>query len=186
MPITTLDPATALIVIDLQKGTTAAQTAHAVEGVIDNAARLVDTFRRRGLPVVFVRFDPSQAPTGRAELGGRLPEVPADFTEFVPELQPAPDDLVVTKGPWSAFSGTGLQEKLAARGITQVVLTGVATSFGVESTARAAYDLGYNVTIVTDATTDRIPDAHDRSVAGVFRILGETGTTDDVLALLAI
>ncbi|MFT4029077.1 MAG: isochorismatase family cysteine hydrolase [Protaetiibacter sp.] len=184
MPITTLDPATALIVIDLQKGTTAAQTAHPVEGVIGNAARLAGAFRERGLPVVLVRYDPAQAPSGRAELGGRMPEVPSDFTEFVAGLQPAPGDLVITKGPWSAFAGTALKDELEARGVTQLVLTGVATSFGVESTARAAYDLGYNVTIVTDAITDRIPEAHERSVAGVFRILGETGATDDVIALL--
>ncbi|MFT4122356.1 MAG: isochorismatase family cysteine hydrolase [Microbacteriaceae bacterium] len=184
MPITTLDPATALLVIDLQKGTTAAQTAHPIEGVIGNAARLAAAFRERRLPVVLIRYDPSQAPTGRAELGGGLSDLPPDFAEFVAGLQPASGDLVVTKGPWSAFAGTGLQEELAARGVTQVVLCGVATSFGVESTARAAYDLGYNVTIVTDAITDRFPDAHDRSVTGVFRILGETGVTDDVIAQL--
>ncbi|MFT4214612.1 MAG: isochorismatase family cysteine hydrolase [Microbacterium sp.] len=184
MPITTLDPATALIVIDLQKGTTAAPMAHPVESVIGNAARLAAAFRERGLPVVLVRFDPAQAPTGRAELGGRMPEVPPQFTEFVVGLQPALGDLVITKGPWSAFSGTGLHDELAARGVTQVVLVGVATSFGVESTARAAYDLGYNVSIVTDAITDRFPDAHERCVAGVFRILGETGTADDVIAQL--
>ncbi|MFT4051207.1 MAG: isochorismatase family cysteine hydrolase [Microbacterium sp.] len=184
MPITTLDPVTALIVIDLQKGTTAAQTTHPIEGVIGNAARLAAAFRERGLPVVLVRFDPAQAPAGRAELGGRMPQVPPEFTEFVAGLQPEPGDLVITKGPWSAFAGTGLHEELSALGVTQVVLVGVATSFGVESTARAAYDLGYNVTIPTDAITDRIPGAHERSVAGVFRILGETGVTDDVVALL--
>ncbi|MFT4259353.1 isochorismatase family cysteine hydrolase [Microbacterium sp.] len=185
MPITTLDPATALIVVDLQKGTTAAQMTPPVDGVIGNAARLADAFRQRGLPVVLARFDPAQAPIGRVERGGRLPEIPAEFTESLPELPPASGDLVVTRGSWSAFAGTDVHDRLAAKGITQVVLTGVATSFGVESTARAAYDLGYNVVIATDAVADRIPDSHHRAIDGVFRILGETGTTDDILALLA-
>ncbi|MFT4218028.1 MAG: cysteine hydrolase [Micropruina sp.] len=185
MPITTLDPAAALIVVDLQQGTTAAQTAHPIEGVIDNAERLAAAFRERGLPVVLVRYDPAQAPVGRTELGGRMPEVPPGFTDPVAGLPSGPGDLVVTKGGWSAFAGTGLHDQLAGLGVTQVVLAGVATSFGVESTARAAYDLGYHVTVVTDAITDRIPDAHERCVAGVFRVLGETGSTDDVIALLS-
>ncbi|MFT4306395.1 MAG: cysteine hydrolase [Microbacterium sp.] len=184
MPITTFDPATALLVIDLQKGTTSVPLAHPAEVVIGNAARLATAFRTAGLTVVLVRFDPEQAPTGRADLGGRLPAAPADFTEFVDALEPQPGDVVITKGPWSAFAGTNLHDELTARGVTQVLLAGVATSFGIESTARAAYDLGYNVTIATDAITDRIPEAHDRSVAGVFHILAETGTTHDVLAHL--
>ena len=72
----------------------------------------------------------------------------------------------------------------AQRGVTQVVLTGVATSAGVESTARSAYDLGYNVTLVVDAMTDRDADAHRHSVEKIFPRLGETATTDDVLKLL--
>ena len=73
---------------------------------------------------------------------------------------------------------------LRQRGVTQVVLTGVATVRGVESTARSAYDLGYNVTLVVDAMTDRDADAHHHSVEKIFPRLGETATTDDVLKRL--
>jgi nicotinamidase-related amidase len=77
-----------------------------------------------------------------------------------------------------------LDELLRLHGVTQIVLTGVATSIGVESTARSAYDLGYNVTLVVDAMTDRDADAHRHSVEQIFPRLGETAKTDDVLNLL--
>ena len=73
---------------------------------------------------------------------------------------------------------------LRKHGVTQIVLAGLSTSIGVESTARSAYDLGYNVTVVVDAMTDRSPEMHQHSVQKVFPRLGETGTTDDVLRLL--
>jgi nicotinamidase-related amidase len=67
--------------------------------------------------------------------------------------------------------------------VTQVIIVGLATSFGVESTARQAYDLGYNVVLVTDAMSDMRAEAHDNSVSRIFPILGETGTTGDILGL---
>jgi nicotinamidase-related amidase len=91
---------------------------------------------------------------------------------------------VVTKRNWGAFHGTDLDVHLRRRGITQIVLTGVATSIGVESTARAAFEHGYNVTLATDTMTDLAADAHDHSVAWVFPRLGETGTTAEILSLL--
>ena len=63
-------------------------------------------------------------------------------------------------------------------------MTGIATSSGVESTARSAYDYGYHVVLVVDAMTDRDADNHRHSVEKVFPRLGETCTTDDVLKLL--
>ena len=73
---------------------------------------------------------------------------------------------------------------MKSSGVTQVVITGVATGSGVESTARQAYELGFNVTLAVDAMIDRRPDAHDHSVRSVFPRLGETGSTDAVIALL--
>lgn len=70
------------------------------------------------------------------------------------------------------------------RDITRVFLTGVATSIGVESTARSAHEYGYNVVPVVDAMTDRNADAHRHSVEKIFPRLGETDTTENVLKLL--
>jgi len=61
----------------------------------------------------------------------------------------------------------------------------VATSIGVESTARSAYDLGYNIVLVLDAMTDRSAEAHQFSVEKIFPRLGETTTTEEVLKQLA-
>ncbi len=68
--------------------------------------------------------------------------------------------------------------------MTQVVLCGIATSAGVESTARQAHELGYHVTLAVDAMTDRSPEAHANSVARIFPRLGETGTAAEIIALL--
>ena len=99
-------------------------------------------------------------------------------------MEQHPGDHIVTKQRWGAFNGTSLDDYLRQRGVTQVVLTGAATSIGVESTARSAYDLGYNVALVVDAMTDRDADAHRHSVEKIFPRLGETDTTDNVLKLI--
>jgi nicotinamidase-related amidase len=104
--------------------------------------------------------------------------------ELVPELGAQPDDVLVTKQRWGAFHATSLHDDLQSRGVTQVVLAGIATSIGVESTARAAYEHDYNVLLATDAMTDRDADAHANSIERIFPRLGETATTDEILALL--
>src|SRR5271163_2410393 len=108
----------------------------------------------------------------------------ADWADIVPELDPQASDVRVTKMQWGAFYGTALDLQLRRRGVTQIVLCGIATSIGVESTARDAYERGYNVTLAVDAMTDMKAEAHDNSLARIFPRLGETGTTDAVLALL--
>lgn len=100
------------------------------------------------------------------------------------ELAGHPGDITVTKHNWGAFHGTDLDVQLRRRGVTQIVLTGIATGVGVESTARAAHEHGYHVTLVTDAMSDLDERRHRGSVERVFPQLGETGTTDEVLELL--
>jgi nicotinamidase-related amidase len=182
MPLIELDTTAALVVIDLQKGVVGFPTAHPIGEVIGRTAQLARAFRERGLPVVLVNV--SGAAPGRTDAGPRKFTFPPDWTELVPELEQSPDDHIVTKQRWGAFVGTSLDDYLRGRGVTQIVLTGVATSIGVESTARSAYDLGYNVALVVDAMTDMSADAHDYSVTKIFPRLGETGTTDDLLKLL--
>ncbi|MGU7770630.1 isochorismatase family protein [Burkholderia sp. MR1-5-21] len=182
MSATRLDPTTALIVIDLQKGITALPIAHPAADVVRQATVLADAFRRRGLPVVLVNV--AGGAPGRTEHGGLNVPLPDDWTDLVPELNRQPHDHVVTKRTWGAFTGTGLDAHLKAAGVTQVVLAGIATSIGVESTARQAHELGYNVTLAVDAMTDLNADAHANSIARIFPRLGETGSTQDIVALL--
>ena len=113
-----------------------------------------------------------------------MTEFPAGWTDLVPELNQQPSDHTVTKRTWGAFTNTSLDGYLKNLGITQVVIAGVATSIGVESTARQAQELGFHVTLAVDAMTDMNPDAHTNSITRIFPRLGETGTTADILALL--
>ena len=182
MAVTTLDPKTALLVVDLQKGIVTIPAAHPAAGVVANAAALADAFRKHHLPVVLVNVG-GGAP-GRTEAPPRGGDRPADWADLVPELHQQPSDILVTKKTWGAFTGTGLGEKLKGLGVTQVVVAGIATTFGVESTARQAHELGLNVTLAVDAMTDPNPDAHVNSVTRIFPRLGETGTTAEIIALL--
>ncbi|WP_375492167.1 isochorismatase family protein [uncultured Jatrophihabitans sp.] len=184
MPVSTLDPNTALVVVDLQKGLATIEAAHPMDDVVAQSARLARAFRERGLPVVLVTA--TGRPPGRTERGsGAAREFPPNFAELMDELEPAATDLRVVKQRWGAFTGTDLDSQLRERGVSQVVIAGVATSAGVESTARSAHEHGYHVVVATDAVTDRDADAHTNSVARIFPRLGETGTTDEILALLA-
>src|SRR5882672_7488149 len=182
MPLNTLDAKPALVVIDLQKGITAVPAVHPLDDIIQRSASLAAAFRRHGLPVVLVNV--TSVPSGRTEVSRPAFTPPPDWADIVEALDQQPDDLLVTKQTWGAFHGTPLDTLLRDRGVTQIVLTGVATSAGVESTARSAHEHGYHVVLATDAMTDRDGDAHENSVQRIFPRLGETATTDDVLAML--
>ncbi|WP_305780130.1 isochorismatase family protein [Nocardia nova] len=184
MPVTTLDPATALIVIDLQHGIVDRPLAHPVEPVITRAATLAHAFRDRDLPVVLVNV--AGTPPGRTDAGAMtMTDLPPDWTALIPEMTPQPGDIQVTKHARSAFAGTGLADRLRADGVTQVVVVGIATGAGVESTARDAHEQGFHVTLPVDAMTDSDAERHDHSIAHIFGRIAETGTTDDVLRTLA-
>ena len=182
MAVTALDPKTALIVIDLQKGIVTMQTAHSAAAVVARAADLARAFRGHGLPVVLVNVV-GGAP-GRVEQSRSASARPADWADLVPELDRQPSDHTVTKRTWGAFTNTGLREYLERLGVTQVVIAGISTSAGVESTARSAHELGYNVTFATDAMTDTSLDAHTNSITRIFSRLGETGTTAEIIGLV--
>jgi nicotinamidase-related amidase len=152
MPVTTIDDKTALIVIDLQKGIVNLPTIHPISGVIERSCALIDAFRQHGLPVVLVNVAGS-AP-GRTEQPRRHATFPEGFTDLIPELNKRPRNIVLTKRTWGAFPSTDLESQLKAKDVTQVVLVGVATGTGVESTARQAYEHGFNVTLAIDAMTD--------------------------------
>jgi nicotinamidase-related amidase len=182
MALTTLDAKTALVVIDLQRGIVALPTVHPADETVRQSVTLLDAFRRHGLPVVLVNV--AAGAPGRTDHGQNTGDFPAGFADLIPELKQQPSDHVVTKRTWGAFTNTDLEAHLRQQGVTQVVLVGIATSIGVESTARYASELGFNVTLVVDAMTDLNADAHTNSITRIFPRLGETGTTQEVLALL--
>jgi nicotinamidase-related amidase len=115
--------------------------------------------------------------------GGALP---AGWADIIDELDRQPGDHLVTKRRRSAFHDTGLDTLLRDLGVTQVVLAGVSTSSGVESTARSAHDHGYHVVLATDAMADPDPASHRHSLERVFPKLGETTTSAELIGFLEI
>jgi len=184
MPLSLLDPNTALIVIDLQKGIVNGNFIHPIGDIIHRTRTLIDVFRAKALPVVLVNVA-GRAP-GRTEQSLRSNlSLSEGWADLLPELGQQPSDIAVTKRSWGAFATTDLERQLKERGITQVVVTGIVTSGGVEATARQAYEQGFNVTLATDAMTDMRDEAHQYSITNVFPRVGETGTTQDILDLLS-
>ncbi|MFJ8041163.1 isochorismatase family protein [Kitasatospora sp. NPDC096147] len=181
-----ITPDTALVLIDLQQGILALPTAHDSGLVLERGVRLAEAFRARRLPVALVRVG-WHADGGDLPLPGdaATPAVPpAGFSDLSPALGPAPDDLVVTKRHWGAFTGTELDLQLRRRGVRHIVLGGISTSIGVESTARSAWELTYRLTFATDAMTDLDGDSHLHSTTKIFPRLGHVTTTEEVLAAL--
>ena len=195
--LTTLDKKTALVVIDLQDGIVKMSTVHPGPVIVQQSARLVDAFRKAGLPIVIVNVVPFGAASGKvrtqapgmpkdeaAQKQARAAMEAAGFFTIVPELGSRPEDIYVTKKTWNAFYDTDLEQRLRELGVTNIVLCGIATSIGVEGTARAAYEQGFNVSFVEDAMTDLLASAHENSLTAIFPRLGEVGTTDSVVELL--
>ncbi|GAA4426121.1 cysteine hydrolase [Actinokineospora soli] len=161
-------------------------------GVIPVAQRLITGARAAGVRVVYTRvaYQPGHSDLVTnipllavvGQQGSLLDGTPA--TEILAELAPEPGDLVVTNPKVGAFASSDLDDQLRAAGITTVVLFGVSTNLTIESTGRAAGDLGYRVVVVEDACAAGSPEAHDASIA-TFGLLGEVAKADDVLAAIA-
>ena len=183
MPLSQLDKHSALILIDLQQGIVALPTVHPASDIVNRANSLTHAFRARHLPVVLVTV--AGAPPGRTEQ--KIPPMTftPEWSTLTLELEQQASDFRITKRQWGAFHQTGLHDWLQQQGVTQIVLAGISTSKGVESTARNAHEHGYNVALVIDAMTDRNIEAHRNSIERIFPALGETTTTDDLLHLLA-
>jgi nicotinamidase-related amidase len=178
MPLTTLDPTPALVVVDLQKGIVSGPVAH----VVPPAVALAKAFRQHELPVILVNVT-GRAP-GRTDAGGHASTFPAGWADIIDELDQQEGDHLITKRRRSAFHDTGLDTLLRDLGVTQIVLAGVSTSSGVESTARSAHDHGYHVVLATDAIADPDPDSHRHSLERIFPKLGETTTSAEITAFL--
>jgi len=173
----TIDPRkTALVLIDLQQGIVGRPCApHSGPEVVQNAARLTAKFRALGATVVLVRvaFHPDAKDALRVPADVAAPfnpaALPANWAELVPELGSQPGDLLITKRQWGAFYGTELDLQLRRREVRTIVLGGISTNIGVESTARSAYEHGYAQIFVEDAMASHSAEAHDFAVKISFR-----------------
>jgi len=185
-----LDPqSTALVLIDLQQGIVGMPTApHPAATVLANAVRLAERFRALSATVVLVRV--AFAPDGKDALANpvdapfttRPGQRPANWAELVAEIGPRTGDLVITKHQWGAFYGTELDLQLRRRGVRTIVIGGIATNFGVESTARDGWERNYAMVFAEDAMATMSAEAHAFAISTIFPRLGRIRSTADILA----
>ena len=181
---------TAIVVIDLQKGITSRETQpYSAKTVIENTAKILKVFRKNNMPVFLVRVATSPDQKDRLNVitdttwgGGN--QMPADRSELVPELEKEDSDFVITKKQWGAFYGTELDLQLRRRKIETIVLCGIATCMGVESTARFAYEYGYNQIFAEDAMSSMSKEEHEHTVNKIFPRIGLVRTTKEILEIL--
>ncbi|MCL4371807.1 hydrolase [Candidatus Marsarchaeota archaeon] len=183
---------TALVIIDLQKGIAAsgAETKpNKTSTVIANAARLAAKFREQKAPVFLVHVSSIDGKDMLNPVVDNTPNWggarPADWDAFVPELNAQRNDIIITKRHWGAFHGTELDLQLRRRGIRNIVLCGIATNMGVESTAREAYQYGYNQIFAEDAMGAMSNEEHDATVKNIFPRIGLVRKTNEALAMLS-
>jgi nicotinamidase-related amidase len=191
MPTIELDPSsTALVLIDLQQGIVSRQLApHSAADVLNRASQLAAAIRAKGGLVVYVHVDIADTlrlPTDAPMRSQSDAPPPASASELVPESGYQKTDLLITKRQWGAFYGTGLDQQLRRRGIRTVLMGGVATNFGVESTARAAFDRGYQVVFVEDAMTSMDAEAHTFVIQKIFPRMGRVRSVQEVLTALSL
>ncbi|MBY9080147.1 isochorismatase family protein [Paenibacillus sp. HN-1] len=185
-----LDPnKTALVVIDLQNGIAGTAPAAPYSGaqVVERAVRLKDAFAARDAYIVLVTVswtDGKDAPAPKTDLVTGRGALPEGFDRLVPELGDVPGAHLIVKRQWGAFYGTDLDLQLRRRGIDTIVLCGISTSIGVDTTAREAYQHGYNQVFVTDAMTARNAEEHEYVCKTIFPRIGRIRTTEQVVELM--
>jgi len=189
MSILSLIPSsTALVLIDLQQGVVGRELApYSAMQVVKNGRRLADAFRQAGATVIFVRVNINEIAELTVDAPMRppgSPPVPAAASELVPEAGMQPGDIVVVKKQWGAFYGTDLDQHLRRRKITTIVLGGIATNIGVESTARAAAERAYEQVFAEDAMTSLSAEAHAFSIKHILPRIGRVRSTEEILGAL--
>lgn len=186
-----IDPArTALVLIDVQKGIVANTLApHTSAQVVSRCAALAETCRRKGALIVLVTVgwhkgfadalsQPVDVETPRDPHGPA-----ADFADIAAGLSVGPEDIHITKRQWGAFHGTELDLQLRRRGITTIILAGIATNLGVESTARAAWEHGYSLLFAEDATSSFTAEMHGFAMNAIFPRLGRVRSSAQIAAM---
>jgi nicotinamidase-related amidase len=180
---------TAIVVIDLQKGIMQIPggAPHSKPDVIANCARMLTAARTAGAQPVLVHVGGAADGADRLKPTSDQPmrvsgQLPPDWSELIPELDRQPSDIVILKRQWGAFYGTDLDLQLRRRGLATIVICGIATEFGVESTARDAYERGYELVFAEDAMTGSTAESHSNSVQRIFPRMGRVRTTEQIIA----
>jgi nicotinamidase-related amidase len=179
---------TALVAIDLQNAVLQMNPApHAAAEVVSNNRRISDVLRAKGGLVVWVRVDINQAI--RLPVDVPMPfegkHLPSELMEIAPTAGFQDGDLLITKYHWGGFAGTPLEQQLRARDIDTIILTGISTNMGVESTLRQGTGLAFAFIVAEDACSGRDADEHWFAFQNIFPRLARVRSVDEVLKALA-
>jgi nicotinamidase-related amidase len=186
----TLDPSkTALILVDLQNAIVGRSVApHSADDIVKRGAAIAAAFRSKDAMVVYINVNVAdflQLEVDSPSFDPKAPPLPPSASEIAPSAGFQKGDVLVTKRHWGAFEGTDLEAQLRARGIETIVITGIATNFGVESTARSAAGRGFNLVFVEDAMGSMSAELHQFPVSYIFPRIGRVRSTEEVIAALA-
>jgi len=180
----------ALVLIDLQNGITAmgvSTSPYTSEEVIQNASKLVNAFSEKGAFIVLVRvstMDGKDMVKPKTDLKVTGMKYTEGWDNLIPEIATTKNAHIVTKRQWGAFYGTDLDLQLRRRGIDTIVLGGVSTNIGVDTTAREAYQHGYHQIFVEDAMTALTKEEHDYVCKYIFPRMGKIRTTKEIVSSL--
>jgi nicotinamidase-related amidase len=184
--VITLNPrTTALVLIDLQNAVLGRKLAPiSADELLARGKALAEKFRTAGAPVVLVNAVPKlDAPERQVDEPTPLPKtLPPGFADLAPGLA-EPGDILITKSTWGAFFMTDLDSELKNRGVDAIVLGGVATHIGVESTARQAWELGYELVVARDVTSSTAVEPHEGTMRHIFPRIARV-TDSDALAFV--
>ncbi|AAK76776.1 nicotinamidase-related amidase [Clostridium acetobutylicum] len=179
---------TALVVIDLQKGIVAGEHApYTGKEVVEKASKLVKAFTDKGAFVVLVKVSTIDGKDMlKPKLDSEINQIkrPEGWDSYVPEISNIKNTYAITKRQWGAFYGTDLDLQLRRRGIDTMVLCGISTGIGVDTTAREAFQHGYNQIFVEDAMTARSREEHAYVCKYIFPRLGRIRNTEEILEQL--
>ncbi|MGF3054925.1 isochorismatase family protein [Microbacterium sp. YY-01] len=186
------DPRTsALVMIDLQGAVhTHGAEPYSPDEVIERCVKLIDATRRAGGLVVHVRtsFLPDESdslqPLVIEKMRAANPERPEGWDQLVPEVAPLPSEPVIVKRSWNAFHGSDLDLQLRRHGVKTVIMAGMSTNFGVEGTARAAYEHYYDIVFVEEAMSTNTATNHQFALAEIFPQIGRVRSLAEVLDTL--
>lgn len=180
---------TALVVIDLQKGianTDRKLEPYSSELVTNNISKLVDAFRKYSAIVVLVNVEYKDGKDRLSPIADKTIQIPQNLPKDWAQLtiNPQESDLTITKRQWGAFYGTELDLQLRRRKINTIVLCGISTNIGVETTAREAYQRGYNQIFVEDAMSAGSKEEHESSINFIFPRIGLIRKTNEIMDML--
>ena len=183
-----LDPkTTALLLIDLQNAVLSRETKpYGASEVLERSRAMAEAFRAKRALVVYVRVPLNEVLSLPTDEVMNLPkDIPAAASEIADAAGMQSGDLLISKHHWGAFAQTALEGGLRSRGVATVVLAGIATNMGVESTLRQGTGLGFAFVTVEDACSTFSREMHDFAFKTIFPRLSYVRTTQQVLEALA-